>query len=257
MGTFALTYKMIEVKKLVTVYAESTPNPAAMKFVANSFLLKEGSVEYLNVEEAKNSPLAQQLFSFDGVVSVFIASNFITVNKKQQYDWFDLMPILREFIKGFLESGEKIFIGPSGQKADEKIEKTITSNKIESKIIEMLDGPNSIKFIEKTKEMSLIARKFCGGISRAAEICEFSAEIPSIWISNKNRPHSLSLRKSLIAFDIEMNWWQRRSLDVIGVLIGSGIVILLIVIVLCRCLFRCFCWCCCSKRQNQPKSKKD
>src|SRR4051794_28630046 len=115
MGTFALI-KMIEVKKLVTVYAESTPNPAAMKFVANRMLLSAGSVEYLNLEEASNSPLARQLFSFDGVASVFIAANFVTVNKKPQFDWYELMPILREFIKGFLESGERIFTGPSGQK---------------------------------------------------------------------------------------------------------------------------------------------
>jgi Fe-S cluster biogenesis protein NfuA len=110
-----------------------------MKFVANSFLLKEGSVEYLNPAEAHNSPLAQKLFAFDGVDSVFIAANFITINKKLAYDWFDLMPVFREFIRGYLESGEKLFIGPSGQKADDKIEQTVTANKVESKIIEMLD----------------------------------------------------------------------------------------------------------------------
>jgi NFU1 iron-sulfur cluster scaffold homolog, mitochondrial len=130
---------MIEAKKVVSVYAESTPNPAAMKFVANSMLVAEGSVEYANAEEAKNAPFAQQLFSFDGVASVFIASNFVTVNKKSQFEWFDLMPILRGFIKSYIESGEPLFIGPSGQKADEKIEQTVTLNKVESKIIEMLD----------------------------------------------------------------------------------------------------------------------
>src|SRR5437868_2563546 len=126
-------------KTVVTIYAESTPNPASMKFVANTILLENGSVEYLSDAEANDSPLAQQLFNFDGVASVFIAANFVTVNKKPDYDWYDLMPILREFFKGFLESGEKIFMGPSGQKADEKIEKTVTANKVESKIIEMLD----------------------------------------------------------------------------------------------------------------------
>jgi len=130
---------MIEVKKVVVVYAESTPNPSALKFVANRFLLDEGSVEYLSVEEAKNCPLAAQLFAFDGVASVFIASNFITITKKPSYDWQDLMPLFREFIKVFLETGEPIFTGPMWQKADEKIEKTVTTEKIESKIVEMLD----------------------------------------------------------------------------------------------------------------------
>jgi NFU1 iron-sulfur cluster scaffold homolog, mitochondrial len=130
---------MLEIKKVVTVYAESTPNPASLKFVANRFLLDEGSVEYVTVEEAKNCPLATQLFAFDGVASVFIASNFITINKKATYDWHDLMPLFREFIKVYLESGEPIFSGPAEQKADEKIENTVTTGKIESKIIEMLD----------------------------------------------------------------------------------------------------------------------
>jgi Fe-S cluster biogenesis protein NfuA len=164
---------MIEAKKVVTVYGESTPNPAAMKFVANSMLVAEGSVEYTNAEEAKNCPLAVQLFSFDGVASVFLAANFVTINKKSQYDWYELMPILREFIKGFLESGEKVFVGPSGQKADESIEQTATANKVESKIIEMLEeyvkpavegdgGAIHFKSFEEGK-LTLILKGACSG----------------------------------------------------------------------------------------------
>src|SRR5436190_20575765 len=99
-----------EAKNIVTVYAESTPNPASLKFVASIMLLNDGVREYKNVEEAGNSPLAKQLFNFDGVASVFITANFVTVNKHPQFDWYDLMPLLREFIKGYLESGEPIFI---------------------------------------------------------------------------------------------------------------------------------------------------
>jgi Fe-S cluster biogenesis protein NfuA len=164
---------MIEAKKVVTIYGESTPNPAAMKFVANSMLVAEGSVEYANAEEAKNCPLAVQLFSFDGVASVFLAANFVTVNKKPDYDWYELMPILREFIKGFLASGEKVFVGPSGQKADENIEQTASTNKVESKIIEMLDeyvkpavegdgGAIHFKSFEEGK-LTLILKGACSG----------------------------------------------------------------------------------------------
>src|SRR5687768_8514637 len=94
---------------LVMVYAESTPNPAAMKFVVNHYLLEEGSVEYLSAESASQCPLAEELFKFDGVASVFITANFVTISKKPDYDWFELMPIFREFIKGYLQSGEKVF----------------------------------------------------------------------------------------------------------------------------------------------------
>ncbi len=130
---------MLEVKNPVIVYAESTPNPASMKFVINKFLLKEGSVEFIHKEQAKNCPLAFQLFDFSGVTSVFITSNFVTITKVANIDWFDITNILREFIKGFLESGEMVFTGEQGQKADPTIERTHTASAIETKIVETLE----------------------------------------------------------------------------------------------------------------------
>lgn len=129
----------MELKKVVTVYAESTPNPASMKFVLNSYLLDEGSVEYTSRSQTSNSPLANQLFGFTGITGVFIAANFITVTKIEGLDWFDLMPVIREFIRGFFQSGEKVFIGPVEQAADPAIERTKTASALESKIIETLD----------------------------------------------------------------------------------------------------------------------
>ena len=54
-----------ETKSVVTIYAESTPNPASLKFVASMMLLNEGVYEYKSADEAENSPLAKQLFNFD------------------------------------------------------------------------------------------------------------------------------------------------------------------------------------------------
>ena len=130
---------MIGIKRPVVVYLESTPNPASMKFVASRFLLEEGSVEYTEKALAVNCPLAFQLFDFSGVTSVFIASNFVTVTKKTGIEWFDIQTILREFIKGFLESGEAVFTVAQEQKADPAIEKTQTSSALETKIIETLE----------------------------------------------------------------------------------------------------------------------
>ena len=127
------------VKKVVTVYAESTPNPASMKFVLNNFLLEEGSVEYTNKEQARECPLAVQLFSFSGVSGVFITSNFITVSKSSEMDWFEFVPILREFIKSYIESEQPVFTGTASKVADPKIERTHSASAIESKIIETLD----------------------------------------------------------------------------------------------------------------------
>lgn len=97
-------------KKYVEVYAESTPNPAAMKFVVNKILLNEGVVEYFKKEDAANCPLAFQLFDFTGVKAIFITSNFITITKTNDIDWYDIISILREFIKGFFMGDEKLFL---------------------------------------------------------------------------------------------------------------------------------------------------
>ena len=106
-------------KKYIEVYAESTPNPAAMKFVVNRMLLSEGVVEYFKKEDAAICPLAYQLFDFTGVKAVFITSNFITITKTNEMEWYDILTILREFIKGFFMGGEKLFLKSPFEPANE------------------------------------------------------------------------------------------------------------------------------------------
>jgi Fe-S cluster biogenesis protein NfuA len=96
--------------KPVEVYAELTPNPDSMKFVTSRMLLNDGVAEYILKSEAADCPLAYQLFDFTGIKRVFITSNFITVTKEGAVDWYDITTILREFIRGFLLSGEKVFL---------------------------------------------------------------------------------------------------------------------------------------------------
>jgi Fe-S cluster biogenesis protein NfuA len=94
----------------VNVYAESTPNPSALKFVSSRMLLFEGSAEFHHPSETTNCPLATGLFAFSGVKSVFITSNFITVTKDGDVDWYEITNIIREYIRGFLMAGDKIFL---------------------------------------------------------------------------------------------------------------------------------------------------
>jgi len=130
---------MSEVKHPVIVYIESTPNPASMKFVVNRFLLEEGSVEYTAPEQTGNSPLARQLFGFAGITGVFITSNFITLTKAGEADWYEISPELRSFIKRYMESGDPVFTGPRIQVADPVIARTATNSDLENKIIETLE----------------------------------------------------------------------------------------------------------------------
>ena len=95
-------------KKLpVTVYAESTPNPGVMKFVSNRKLVLQ-TVEFKNIDEAKNAPIARELFHFPFVKEVFIDENYISINKYDIAEWDEITLELREFIRQYLEEGKEI-----------------------------------------------------------------------------------------------------------------------------------------------------
>lgn len=96
-------------KKIPTaVYAEMTPNPATMKFVADRLLISGGlQVEYKSTQEAKgSSALAEELFHFPFVKGVFISSNYVTVTRDESLDWDMIVMQLREYIREWLMDHE-------------------------------------------------------------------------------------------------------------------------------------------------------
>jgi len=97
-----------KVKKVpVSVYAETTPNPSVMKFVANK-TLATGTFEFKSIDETAHSPLAKELFTFPFVKEVFISANYISVMIHSFVEWHDISSELREFIKKFLEEGKPV-----------------------------------------------------------------------------------------------------------------------------------------------------
>ena len=84
-----------------SIYAESTPNPAVMKFVANKILLNE-NLEILSAEEAKHIPLAAAIFNFRFVKGLFLSGNFIAITKNESVKWEDIAMQLRSFISDYL-----------------------------------------------------------------------------------------------------------------------------------------------------------
>jgi Fe-S cluster biogenesis protein NfuA len=91
----------------VTVYAESTPNPGVMKFVSNKKLVLK-TAEFKNIDEAKDAPLAQQLFHFPFVKAVFIDSNYVSIHKYDVAQWEEITIELREFITNYLQEGKEV-----------------------------------------------------------------------------------------------------------------------------------------------------
>ena len=94
---------------IISIYTEMTPNPETMKFVANKLLYPGKSIDFPDVESAKPSPLATELFGFPFVKAIFIASNFVTLTKTTDTaDWADVIPSIRQFLKEYLEEGKPI-----------------------------------------------------------------------------------------------------------------------------------------------------
>jgi Fe-S cluster biogenesis protein NfuA len=91
----------------VTVYAETTPNPAVLKFVCNTLITKT-PVEFKNIEETAASPLAKELFMFPFVKEIFIDENYVSITKFAVTEWEEITLELRTFIKGFIENGGTI-----------------------------------------------------------------------------------------------------------------------------------------------------
>jgi NFU1 iron-sulfur cluster scaffold homolog, mitochondrial len=93
---------------VVSIYTEMTPNPETMKFVANKLLYPGKSIDFPDETSAGPSPLAQELFAFPFIRSVFIASNFVTLTKTATTTWDDVIPSIRELLKQYLEEGKEV-----------------------------------------------------------------------------------------------------------------------------------------------------
>ena len=96
----------------VTVYAEITPNPSTMKFVANKYILPSGeSANFINQSQTKGySPLAEALFKFPFVDGVFLAANFVTVTKTDNVSWDFITMQLREFVRDWISECKEILL---------------------------------------------------------------------------------------------------------------------------------------------------
>lgn len=134
----------------ITIYAESTPNPASMKFVADKILIENGATaQYLSINDTKGSPLAAKLFEFPFVKAVFMTSNFITILKTDAVEWMDITHELRNYIRNYIQEGGIIISElPSVQmptdntfekSTDAFMEHATPTNEIEVKIVELLE----------------------------------------------------------------------------------------------------------------------
>jgi Fe-S cluster biogenesis protein NfuA len=177
-GGMVITYNSPSKKVPVTIYAESTPNPSAMKFVANKKLVL-ATYEFTSQEDATYSPLALELFKFPFIKNVFLDQNFVSVTKNDSTDWNDITMELREFIRNFIEEGKTIVnddaqteLKKTSQDEDQYFESLDDTSKEIVNILEEYvrpavasDGGN-IQFKsydENTKTVNVILQGACSG----------------------------------------------------------------------------------------------
>lgn len=91
-----------------TIKIESTPNKNILKFTANHFLTNSESYEFKNIDETKSSPLSQQLFHFPFIKAIYIAQNFIAIEKFSIVEWEDVQKEVAETIENYLNTGAPV-----------------------------------------------------------------------------------------------------------------------------------------------------
>ncbi len=182
---------MEEMKKVpVSIYAEMTPNPAVLKFVANKRLIGLDSIEFKNIEEAQPSPLAVKLFHFPFVKEVFITGNYVAITKYDIVEWEDITLEVRELIRDFIANGHPVLnesmynkpkakeavaeaAAPKGPVAHPEEKDPETWEPIEQKIASLLDeyvkpaveqDGGNIKFLNYTDgEVKVLLQGACSG----------------------------------------------------------------------------------------------
>lgn len=90
------------------IVIKETNNPLIIKFELDEFIVKNQSFEFKNIDETKNSPLAQQLFYLPFVKTVYISGNFIAIERFSIVEWKDVQEEVAEQIESFINSGGTI-----------------------------------------------------------------------------------------------------------------------------------------------------
>ena len=98
-------------KKLipVNIYAEITPNPLVMKFVVDKVINNNNIIEYKSVKEAKDCPLAIELFNFPFIKEIFIAKNYISIYKYDLVEWEEITLEIKDFLRNYIQQGKSLF----------------------------------------------------------------------------------------------------------------------------------------------------
>ena len=112
----------------IDITPQETSNPKILKFEANTFLVQYDSFEYANIDEAKNSPLAQQLFYLPFVKKVYISGNFVAIERYDIISWSDVQNEVAKQIQDYLNNDGVVIIQEKSKKSPVTIYSESTPN---------------------------------------------------------------------------------------------------------------------------------
>jgi len=114
------------------VQTEVTPNPNSLKFLPGKNVSNSGPYEITSKEDIQNE-LVRNILSVNGVESIFLGQDFISVNKKDKTNWDEIKHIVISLINDFYADGKEFVIDEN--KKDEDLD----LSEIESKIVKILE----------------------------------------------------------------------------------------------------------------------
>ncbi len=115
------------------VQTQNTPNPNSLKFIPGKKVSNSGSFE-ISDKEKINNELVRNILSINGVTSIFLEEDFLSVNKLEKSEWEDIKHIVISFINEFYANGNEFIIDKNVQA---KAQQNYTE--IEKKIINILE----------------------------------------------------------------------------------------------------------------------
>jgi NFU1 iron-sulfur cluster scaffold homolog, mitochondrial len=106
-----LSGRVSRVQQRSFIRTMDTPNPNSLKFIPGREVLPDDgpeNIEFTNYKDAQKSPLGTKIFAIDGVASVFISREFVSVNINDGSDWLVVKPEVFAAIEDFYASGKPV-----------------------------------------------------------------------------------------------------------------------------------------------------
>ena len=115
------------------VQTEITPNPNSLKFLPGKKVSNDIPIEIIDKNKTNNE-LIRNILSINGVTSIFLSDDFLSVNKDAKIEWENLKHIIISFINDYYSNGNEIVIDKEIKNSQNK-----DLSDIEKKIVKILE----------------------------------------------------------------------------------------------------------------------